>query len=256
MPELDLALTIGAFFAGMLTFLAPCTLPLVPVFLSFISGVSLAEIGKNKIAADSGAKKRILKNAVLYIIGFSAVFISFGVLAGALGAGLAPFRKILTRFGGAIVIIFGIYLLGFFRLGFFSINLSSKLTSRINKNSPLAALVFGAAFASGWTPCVGPIVGSILLLASAKATALSGAFLLGIFSLGLAVPFLASALLITSVAGFLKKIQSYLKWIEFAAGMLIITLGLLLITDNLVLLIPFGYKIFNFINYDKILNYL
>ncbi|MBI2024870.1 MAG: sulfite exporter TauE/SafE family protein [Candidatus Harrisonbacteria bacterium] len=245
-----LSLVPAAFLAGLLTFLAPCTLPLVPAYLGFISGVSLSQSG------EAPAKRKILINALLYILGFSLVFIIFGALAGFVGAALVPFRIWLTRIGGVLIILFGLYLMGILKIPLFPVKLSAKLSSRVKNKGPLASFIFGSVFAAGWTPCVGPIVGSILLLASTSATVVSGTFLLGIFSLGLAIPFFLSAVFISQISRLMGKISKYLRWIEFPAGLLLIILGYLLLSNNLYILIPLGYKLFEFIDYQRILEFL
>jgi len=254
MIELGVGFVIAVFVAGMLTFLAPCTLPLIPAFLAFISGASLGE----STEIDKAARKRIIVNTIFYIIGFSVVFMAFGVLAGLAGAYLAPTRAILTKVGGAIVILFGLYLLGIFKLNFLARDGRSKLTSRIKSRGPLASFSFGAAFGAGWSPCVGPIVGTVLLLASTEGSIGTGVGLLGVFSLGLGIPFLLTGIFISRATVFLKRIEKHLLWINRGAGLLIIALGILLITNNLDLLIAWGFRALSFlnINYEGILNYL
>lgn len=252
MIEVSLAFVLAVFVAGMLTFLAPCTLPLVPAFLGFISGASLGDESK----IDSTTRRRIVVNTIFYIIGFSLVFMALGVLAGLAGVYLAPVRQILTRVGGAIVILFGLYLLGLFKIKLFSPESSARLTKNIKKRGPLASFAFGAAFGAGWSPCVGPIVGTVLLLASTEGSIGTGVFLLGIFSIGLGIPFLLTGIFISRATTVLKKIEKHLIWINRISGVLVVSLGLLLITNNLDLLIAWGYGAFDFINYEAILNYL
>lgn len=254
MVEVSFIFVIGVLVAGMLTFLAPCTLPLVPAFLGFISGASLGDEG----VIDRSTRRRIIVNTIFYIIGFSVVFMAFGVLAGLAGAYLAPARTILTRVGGAIVILFGLYLLGVFKIGFLSSDGRSKLTSKIKSRGPLASFAFGSAFAAGWSPCVGPIVGSVLLLTSTEGSVGVGVLLLGVFSIGLGIPFLLTGIFISRATVVLKKIEKHLLWINRGAGVLVILLGLLLITNNLDLLIAWGFRALEFldINYEGILKYL
>lgn len=250
---IELPLAISAFIAGLLTFLAPCTLPLVPGYLSFISGVSAEEMKDEKQLRL--ARKKILLNGLMYVIGFSAVFIFFGALAGFISVSLAPLRIWLTRIGGAFVIIFGLYMLGAVRLPFLAKEVQFRFPL-MQRGKPVNSMLLGAAFAVGWTPCVGPILASILLLATVSNTAFQGFQLLLIFSLGLAIPFLLIALGISHAAHVISRITPLLNAISIIGGLFLIGLGILLITGNFVLLISYGYSIFRFIEYERLLDYL
>lgn len=254
---MDTSLIIPSFFAGILTFLAPCTLPLVPGYLGFISGVSLNEIQDPQHL--KSARSKIFLNGVFFVLGFSAVFILLGTLAGLGGSALAPYRAWLARIGGLIVIFFGLYMIGLFKLPFFKFLESEKhiqVGSFLKPGHPLSSLIFGATFAFGWTPCVGPILGSILLLASATTTVGQGALLLAIFSLGLAVPFLLVAFGIGSASQYIKKISKYLNIVSIIGGVFLILLGFVLFTNKLSAWIGFFYQFFDFVNYEKLLDYL
>ena len=233
-------------------FFAPCTLPLVPAFLGFISGASIGE-GKS---IDKETRKRIVTNTVFYILGFSLIFIAFGILAGLAGKYLADAREMLTIVGGVIVISFGLYLLGVFKLSLFSSTGGSLPAGKLKKRGAWASFSLGAAFAAGWGPCVGPLVGSVLLLASTKGTVAVGALLLGVFSIGIGVPFILTGIFISRATVLLQKIGKYLGWVNKVSGVLIILLGILLITNNMNLLVAWGYRFFNFIDYRAILKYL
>jgi cytochrome c-type biogenesis protein len=236
---------IPAFIAGILTFLAPCTLPLVPGYLAFISGT----------ASD---KKKIFLNGLLYVVGFSAVFILFGSLVGLGGALLFQYRSIATQIGGVFVILFGLFLL-FPRISVLGPLLAERhvpFTKNLQPGKPLSSFLFGSAFALGWSPCVGPILGSILTLAAFSGTLAQGAFLLFVFSLGLAVPFLAVALAIGWASTFFAKIEKYLQYVSIAGGVFLIVLGIFMATNNFGLWIAWFYQVFDFINYDALLKYL
>lgn len=254
MEPLSLAFIISAFVAGLLMFLAPCTLPLVPAYLGFISGVSTKDLENPGTARE--ARRRIVVNGVAFIFGFSAIFIIFGTLVGFLGQELAPFRIWLGRIGGALVVLFGLYMMGVFKLPALSSDKRLNITKWFPVGKPSSSFAIGGAFAFGWTPCVGPILGSILLLAATSSTALQGAFLLAIFSLGLAIPFIALAFGFSRATKYIDKISVYLKWVSFVGGAFLIILGFLLITDNFGLTIQYGYELFDFINYDALLDYL
>lgn len=251
---MDTSLLIPAFIAGLLMFLAPCTLPLVPAYLGFISGVSAKDLQDRKKAKD--ARKKIFLNGLLFIVGFTLVFIFFGTLSGLVGRGLVFWRIWLSRIGGILIILFGLLALGILKISFLQRERRIKIPSFLNVGRPTTSLIVGATFAFGWTPCIGPVLGSILLLASTSATALWGGFLLFIFSVGLAVPFILIGLGFSKAAEYIGKISKYLRAVEIVGGIFLIFLGTLLLTDNFGLLVQYGYKIFYFINYEGILDYL
>jgi cytochrome c-type biogenesis protein len=249
-----LALLIPSFIAGLLTFLAPCTLPLVPGYLVFIGGSSLADLKDPEKA--KLAKRKIFFNGLFFILGFSVVFIVLGTAAGALGQLLIGYRVWLSRIGGIFVILFGLFMLNILKLPFLSVEKTIKTPQLFERGRSLNSFILGTAFGFGWTPCVGPILGSILLLASASATALQGAFLLAVFSAGLAVPFLIIALGIGSASKYINKFSGILKWASVVGGIFLIILGILLLTNKFGFLVIYGYQLLEFINYDSLLDYL
>lgn len=254
---MDINLLIPAYIAGLLTFLAPCTLPLVPAYLSFISGVSLSDgIDPSKKTV---VRRKIFINGLLYILGFSAVFIFFGTLFGLGGVALAKYRFLMQRIGGILVIFSGLYMLKVVRLPGLDFLASEKhfpLAKVLKPGKPLNSFLFGAAFAFGWTPCVGPVLGSILTLAAASATVGKGALLLTVFSAGLATPFLLVAAGIGQANATIQKMGKYLNILSIAGGILLIILGFLLLTNTMGSWVGFFYQLFQGINYDKLLNYL
>lgn len=252
--EIGFIFIISTFFAGILTFLAPCTLPLVPAYLGFISGVDQDAL-KNPETAKA-ARRKIFLNGLAFIVGFSLVFIAFGVLAGIAGQALAPYRIWMARIGGILVILFGLFMLGFFKLPFFQSDKRIPIPKWLTLGRPSSSLFIGGTFALGWTPCVGPILGSVLLLAGTSATAVQGGFLLAVFSLGLAIPFLIIALLFSRATRYIDSISKYLKWVSIIGGVFLILLGALLVTDNFGLTIQYGYELLDFINYDRLLDFL
>lgn len=252
--EIGFIFIISTFFAGILTFLAPCTLPLVPAYLGFISGVDQDAL-KNPETARV-ARRKIFLNGLAFIVGFSLVFIAFGILAGIAGQALAPYRIWMARIGGILVILFGLFMLGFFKLPFFQSDKRIPIPKWLTLGRPSSSLFIGGTFALGWTPCVGPILGSVLLLAGTSATAVQGGFLLAVFSLGLAIPFLIIALLFSRATRYIDSISKYLKWVSIIGGVFLILLGALLVTDNFGLTIQYGYELLDFINYDRLLDFL
>ncbi len=254
MEIIGLGFIFAAFVAGLLTFLAPCTLPLVPAYIGFISGVSKEDLEDETKRKE--VKRRIFLNGVFFVLGFSIVFILFGTLAGIVGQGLTPYRIWLTRIGGVLVILFGRFMLGAFNIPFLQADKKIRMPKWLTIGKPSSSLVIGSAFAFGWTPCVGPILGSILLLASTTTTALQGALLLTVFSIGLAIPFLLVALGFSHATTYITKISKYLKWVSVVGGIFLVVLGFLLVTNNFNLLIQYGFQLFDFIGYEGLLDRL
>lgn len=241
-------LIIPAFIAGLFTFLAPCTLPLVPGYLGFISGASsedFADPSKKK-----AAKRKVIINGIAFVLGFSLVFIAFGALAGLFGSAVADFRSILTRVGGAFVILFGLFMTGIFKIPLLQGTHRIKMPTWLERGRPHNSVILGGAFGIGWTPCVGPVLGAILTLAATSTTALQGALLLGVFSLGLGVPFIAIAFGFGSAAEHIEKVSRWLEPISKIGGVFLVIIGLLLITDNLVLLISYGFRLLRFLGIE------
>lgn len=251
---MEFSLILPAFIAGLLTFLAPCTLPIVPAYLGFISGASFDEL-RDPVRARS-LRWRIFGNGLAFVVGWSVVFILLGTLVGSIGAALVPWRLWLGRIGGIFVIIFGLFMLNVLKIPFLAREVHVSVPPLFRRGTPANSLVLGSAFGIGWTPCVGPILGSILLLASTSATALQGATLLGVFSLGLAIPFLAIAAGVGSATRFLERATPFLNVVSIIGGLFLIGLGILLLTDNFSLLISYGYRWLRFINYESLLEYL
>jgi cytochrome c-type biogenesis protein len=252
---MDFSLVIPTFLAGILTFLAPCTLPLVPGYLGFISNVSSDDLSDPVKARK--AKRKVFLNGVFFILGFSIVFILFGVLAGLFGGAVSVYRVWLTRIGGVFVILFGLFMLGLLRLPVLNAEKGGlKVPKILERGKYSSSLALGSAFGIGWTPCVGPVLGSVLILASTSTTALQGGFLLAVFSVGLAIPFLLVALGIGSATERIKKITKYLGVISKIGGVFLILLGILLVFDRMSLLLSYGFQLLEFLNYDAIVDYL
>ncbi len=246
-----MSLIAPAFIAGLVTFLAPCSLPLVPAYLGFISGADSLTSPTQTI------RKRIFLNSCFYVLGFSLVFIVFGAIAGTIGGFLPSARRILTLLGGIFVL--GIGVLGITENRFsipFLHNRSFPLPTVLRPGNPMSSFFLGTAFAIGWTPCVGLVLGSILFLASTSSTAIQGALLLAIFSLGLAVPFLLIGLGIGTADRIIQNRGPWFKALRLLGSLTLIGLGLLLLTDNLTLIVQYGFRIFDFFNYRAIFKYL
>lgn len=252
---MDISLVIPAFVAGLLTFLAPCTFPLLPGYLGFISGTSLDDLKDPERAKT--VRRKILLNGAVFMLGFAAVFIVLGTLVGFVGSiFLAPYRIWLMRIGGLFVILFGLFMLGAVKIPFLLTEKRIHVPPLFQRGRAVNSFILGGTFALGWTPCVGPILGSILFVASASQTALQGGLLLAVFCAGLTVPFIVIAACIGSVSMYMAKISLYLDAVSIVGGLLLIFIGILLLTGNFSFLISRGYFLFRFINYDALINYL
>jgi cytochrome c-type biogenesis protein len=221
----------AAFMAGILTFLSPCILPLIPAYVSYMTGISFDELkeGQNK-----EIRRKTLAHSLLFVLGFSLVFIALGASASYIGQFLFAYKALIAKIGGALVIIFGLYIMGILKLDFLSKEKRMKFKSE--KGSRIGSLLLGITFAAAWTPCVGPILGSVLMLAATKETMLEGVLLLSIYSLGIAIPFIISALLINSFLARFTKVKKYMFVVKFICGLLLIFMGILLITGRLFVL--------------------
>lgn len=225
-----------AFAAGLISFLSPCVLPLVPGYISFISGVSFAEIrdrtGSYSFLSKEG--KTILLSSIFFIAGFSAVFVLLGATATWIGSFLSSRISILSKIAGAVIIFFGIYKMGLIRTNFFYKEARFQINHR--KFGYAGAVLIGAAFAFGWTPCIGPILAGILTYAGTLEKVNQGVFFLFIYSLGLGIPFLLTAFGINRFWGFFNRIKKYLKLFEVSGGVLMVIMGLLIYTNKLILI--------------------
>lgn len=234
-------------------FLAPCTLPIVPGYLAFISGVTLRETG---IEARRRARAVVFRNALAFTLGFSIIFILLGASAGFIGAALGEWRPILSRAGGAIIILFGLTMLGALRLPFLSGERHIPVPRALALGRPESSFLIGALFALGWSPCIGPILGTVLLVASTSSLALQGALLLAVFSLGLSLPFLLTALLIHEATGLLSRMSGFVRTLTIIGGALLVALGILMLMGRMDLLVTWGYGLFDFFGYERLLQYL
>jgi cytochrome c-type biogenesis protein len=220
MEGTSLGLTI-AFGAGLLSFLSPCVLPLIPSYVTFITGLSLEDVQK--------ARRAALIHSLLFVLGFTLIFLALGATATALGQLLGYQRVWITRVGGVLIIVFGLYMLGVFNISLFSqerrIHIANKPIGY------LGTLLVGIAFGAGWTPCIGPILGSILTYAASSADLSRGIWLLLAYSLGLAVPFLLSAIAVERFLDFFSRMKRQMGWITRTSGVLMIGIGILMVTN-------------------------
>lgn len=210
-----------SFTAGLLSFLSPCVLPLIPSYVTFVTGLTLEDVQRSRRIA--------LVHALLFVLGFTLIFLAMGAGATMLGQALLRHRDWISRVGGVIIIIFGLYLLGVLNIGFMARERRFHVADK--PVGYLGTVVVGIAFGAGWTPCLGPILGSILVYTSSQADLGRGMWLLLAYSLGLAVPFLLSAVAIERFSAFFQRMRKQMVWVSRVSGVVLIGIGVLLVTN-------------------------
>ncbi|MDD3656503.1 MAG: cytochrome c biogenesis protein CcdA [Atribacterota bacterium] len=226
---------LAAFMAGILSFLSPCILPLVPGYISFVSGISLQELsGQNN--KSSRSMYRVLTGALSFILGFSLVFISLGASATLLGRFLQEYSMWFKRIGGIIIILFGLHMLQLINIPFLHYQKRINIKQSLSFNLFLTPFIIGFAFAFSWTPCIGPILAAILVYAGTQETVSKGIKLLSFYSAGLAIPFLCTALAVNQFYKLTGKIKKYFHMIEMVGGLLLVIIGILVFSDALSLI--------------------
>jgi cytochrome c-type biogenesis protein len=213
---------VVAFVAGLLSFLSPCVLPLVPSYVGFITGMTLPEV--------AGRRRAALTHALLFIAGFSLIFVLLGASATALGRALNYYQVWLQRVGGVLIILFGLICLGVFKVGL--LNQERRLHLERKPVGYLGSALVGMAFGAGWTPCIGPVLGGILGLAATSNDVSRGMQLLAVYSAGLAVPFLIAAVAVESFLDWFQRFRRFLPWVMRLSGVLLIVVGTLLVTGE------------------------
>ena len=231
-PQISL---LAAFSAGLLSFVSPCVLPLVPSYISYITGLSVEQL--TDASERNKFKSAIILNALLFIGGFSTVFIAFGASASFLGQILITYQDHIRRIGGVMIIIFGLYLLGILNLNFLKVEHRYQFRNR--PAGYLGSFLIGIAFAAGWTPCVGPVLGTILLYASTTDSLWSGVILLACYSLGLALPLFLTALGVDRFLAYFKEVRAYLWGVSTVSGVLLIVVGVMIYANSLTMITSF-----------------
>lgn len=211
-----------AFAAGLLSFLSPCVLPLVPSYIGFLTGMSLSEM--------SGRRRVALVHALLFVLGFSLIFVLLGAGATALGRALNYYQVWLQRIGGVLIIGFGLVCLGVIKVGV--LGQEQRVQVERKPVGYLGSMLVGMAFGAGWTPCIGPVLGAILGLAATSQDLSRGMLLLGAYSAGLAVPFLLAALALEAFLDWFQRFRRYLPWVMRVSGVLLILVGVLMVTGE------------------------
>ncbi|BAM07813.1 cytochrome c biogenesis CcdA family protein [Leptospirillum ferrooxidans] len=227
-----------AFLAGMVSFVSPCVLPIVPSYISFITGLSFDQLtGKNGTVEKAEVTKTTVVNSLAFIFGFSALFIGFGASASFIGEFLLTYQEAIRRVGGLIIVIFGLFIAGILKVPF--LNKEFRLPARKRTSTLAGTFLIGVGFAAGWTPCVGPILGSILFFAGSEGNVLKGIELLAFYSLGLAVPFFLSAVMFNSFLGRFSQISRWIPTITKVSGGVLVVMGVLVFANAFSILSSF-----------------
>lgn len=221
-----------AFAAGLLSFVSPCVLPLVPSYITYITGLTLEELTTQ--TDRKGVRAIIITNSLLFIAGFSIVFIAFGASASLVGQLLVTYQDFIRKLGGVLIVVFGLYVMGILKIKFLMAEKRIHLKSR--PAGYVGSVLVGVAFAAGWTPCVGPILGTILVYASTTDSMLTGVELLSSYSLGIGLPLFITALAVDSFLNYFKKVRAYMYGISVASGVFLVLVGVLIYTNSLTLL--------------------
>ena len=229
---MDLLTLLTAVGAGVLSFLSPCVLPLVPGYISFVSGASLSDLAEGVADADSASRRRrVIINTIAFVLGFSIVFVAMGASATYAGQWLAGNRVLLGRIAGAVIVVFGLHVMGVLKIPF--LNVEKRFHSNREPVSLLGSFGIGLAFAFGWSPCIGPILAGVLVLAANYETVSQGVILLSAYSLGLGVPFLLTGLAVDRFFAISKRMKRHMRAVEIVAGILLVVIGVLVFTDSL-----------------------
>ena len=218
LPAISIAL-----FAGVISFLSPCVLPIVPPYLAYMSGVSVGDMTDNSVG-----RRKVTITALFFVMGLSTVFLILGFTASAFGAFFLQNQILFAQISGAVVMIFGLHFIGLFRIPF--LDQEARIDAGDKGGSSLGAYVLGLAFAFGWTPCIGPQLGAILSIAASEASVGRGTFLLGVYAAGLGIPFLLAAMFMSRAMGFMNRIKRHMKTIERVMGGLLLIVGFAMLT--------------------------
>ena len=223
---------IVALVAGILTYLSPCLLPMIPAFIAYITGISFSDFKDESKKGE--IRRKTITHALLFIAGFSIIFIALGLTATLLGKALFHYQKFIRIAGGILIMLFGLQLAGILKLDFFI--KERKFSVATKSASYLSSFLIGVTFAAAWTPCAGPILGSILVLAGAKANVVMGAKLLTVYSIGIAIPFFITALLVNTFLEHVGRVQKVLNVFNKMGGIFLVIVGFLMATNYLAII--------------------
>jgi cytochrome c-type biogenesis protein len=224
--QVNLWETLGAFAAGFLSFISPCILPIIPSYIAYITGVSFEELTDKEKSLQ--VRKKVLTHSLLFVMGFSLIFVMLGATATTVGAFLRQHLNIITKIAGVIIFLLGLHLTGLIKVKF--LMQEHRMDVKEKPAGLIGSLLMGIAFGAGWTPCVGPFLASALALASSKGTAVDGIILLGGYSIGLGIPFILAALGMNTFMSYSQKIKKHFQIFTTASGVLLMIMGILVFT--------------------------
>lgn len=225
---------LAAALAGVVSFLSPCVLPLVPGYLSYISGISYSDTGSSgaaELAIERGLPGTVATNATAFVLGFTTVFVLLGASATAIGRLLIVQGPLFSKIAGVVIVIFGLHVLGALRIPLLA--REKRLEARVAPKTLLGSYTIGMAFAFGWTPCIGPILGAVLAMAATSGTVAQGMGLLTVYSLGPGLPFLAAALGVNHLLAFITRFRRFYRTVTVVSGILLIVIGVLVFTESM-----------------------
>ena len=227
-----------AFLAGLVSFVSPCVLPIVPSYVSYITGLSFEELtGKSQTISRNIIVRESLLHSLVFSLGFSTLFIGFGASASFLGEVLLTYQDIIRRLGAILIILFGLFIAGWLRIPFLSREMHLPFLGK--KATLSGSFLVGFGFAAGWTPCVGPILGAILFYAGTQGTVMKGVLLLSFYSLGLAIPFILASVLFNMFLGSMRSLRQWMPWITRISGGFLVVMGVLIFTNAFTILSAF-----------------
>ncbi|MBT6093908.1 MAG: cytochrome c biogenesis protein CcdA [Rhodospirillaceae bacterium] len=219
----------GALGAGILSFLSPCVLPLVPPYLCFLGGVTLDQVAGDD-EADPQLMRRVFIAAIAFVLGFSTVFVALGATASAIGQVVADYMDLLSKIAGGVIIVMGLHFMGVFKISM--LYREARFHAESKPAGVIGAYIIGLAFAFGWTPCVGPVLAAILFVAGSEDSVTRGASLLAVYSAGLGIPFLAAALLVKPFMAFMGRARKHMQMVERVMGALLVITGIMFLTGT------------------------
>ncbi len=221
---------IGAFGAGILSFLSPCVLPLVPPYLCFLGGVSLEQLSKDE-EADPAVMRGVLLSALVFVLGFSTVFVGLGATASTFGQFIGDYLDVLAQVAGGVIIVLGLHFMGVFKIPI--LYREARFHAERRPAGLIGPYIIGLAFAFGWTPCVGPVLAAILMVAGSDASVSYGSSLLAVYSAGLGIPFLLAAVAMKPFLSFMNRFKKHMKTVERVIGGLLVGTGILFLTGSM-----------------------